>query len=234
MKTCTIDGCDKAHRAKGLCGTHYGQQNPNRHRKATLSCDRCGKTFIREDRSNRYTGTYCTWACRSEARWGELHASRKQVSIYAPAPMWHRVVTGMQTAAPARARTFIAGDCVICGDSFLCLYGSKTCGDRCQEEHWASVKRDAKHRRRARQKQAFIAPVSRHRIYKRDQWICQLCHEPVDMTASVPSMLAPTIDHIIPLARGGAHAPHNVQTAHFICNSRKGDRAELTALHAVI
>jgi hypothetical protein len=29
---CTVDGCEKPHRARGLCVTHYGQQLPDRHR----------------------------------------------------------------------------------------------------------------------------------------------------------------------------------------------------------
>lgn len=32
-----------------------------------------------------------------------------------------------------------------------------------------------------------------------------------------------TLDHIIPLAAGGAHTYANVQLAHFLCNSRKSD-----------
>jgi 5-methylcytosine-specific restriction endonuclease McrA len=35
---------------------------------------------------------------------------------------------------------------------------------------------------------------------------------------------APTVDHIIPLARGGSHTWDNVQLAHHLCNSLKGDR----------
>jgi 5-methylcytosine-specific restriction endonuclease McrA len=44
------------------------------------------------------------------------------------------------------------------------------------------------------------------------------------MDSKVPDRLAPTIDHIVPLARGGTHEPSNVQSAHFICNALKGDR----------
>ncbi|MEO3856223.1 HNH endonuclease signature motif containing protein [Acrocarpospora sp. B8E8] len=34
---------------------------------------------------------------------------------------------------------------------------------------------------------------------------------------------APTLDHVIPLAKGGLHEPGNLQLAHFICNSTKRD-----------
>jgi 5-methylcytosine-specific restriction endonuclease McrA len=43
-------------------------------------------------------------------------------------------------------------------------------------------------------------------------------------TASVPHPMAPTIDHIVPLSKGGTHEPINCRTAHFLCNSTKGDR----------
>jgi len=44
--------------------------------------------------------------------------------------------------------------------------------------------------------------------------------------AVVPHPLAPTIDHVVPLAAGGLHEPANVQLAHFLCNARKSDRGE--------
>jgi 5-methylcytosine-specific restriction endonuclease McrA len=56
-----------------------------------------------------------------------------------------------------------------------------------------------------------------------------LCGEPLAMAEQVPHPLAPTIDHVIPLARGGWHAPDNVQAAHFLCNSRKSDRPQEVA-----
>lgn len=33
-----------------------------------------------------------------------------------------------------------------------------------------------------------------------------------------------TIDHIIPLSKGGTHTYNNVQLAHYICNSKKSDK----------
>lgn len=36
--------------------------------------------------------------------------------------------------------------------------------------------------------------------------------------------MSPSIDHVIPLSRGGAHAMGNVQSAHLRCNSSKGDK----------
>jgi 5-methylcytosine-specific restriction endonuclease McrA len=36
-----------------------------------------------------------------------------------------------------------------------------------------------------------------------------------------------TVDHIIPLSKGGAHAVANLQLAHLACNIRKGNRISL-------
>ena len=63
-------------------------------------------------------------------------------------------------------------------------------------------------------------------ICKRDNWTCQLCGEPVDRTLKYPDPLSKSRDHIVPLARGGIHAPHNVQLAHLRCNVKKHDRLD--------
>jgi 5-methylcytosine-specific restriction endonuclease McrA len=65
--------------------------------------------------------------------------------------------------------------------------------------------------------------VFRRKVFERDGWTCRLCSKPVERDAQVPAYLAPTLDHILPLALGGLHEYSNVQCAHFICNSRKGD-----------
>lgn len=94
------------------------------------------------------------------------------------------------------------------------LFCSRRCGFKVRDD-----------RRKARQRNAFVAPVSRLDVFARDGWRCQLCRKRVKRLASPPDPLAPTIDHIIPLAKGGTHEPVNVQLACFMCNSKKGDRA---------
>jgi 5-methylcytosine-specific restriction endonuclease McrA len=44
------------------------------------------------------------------------------------------------------------------------------------------------------------------------------------MDVNVPEALAPTIDHVVPVSRGGDDIKANVQLAHFRCNSVKGPR----------
>lgn len=113
--------------------------------------------------------------------------------------------------------------CVVCGRRFATPHTVTTCSDRCRETKRLEDKREAKQRRRARQRDAFVAPVNRRRIFERDKWRCGLCGKAVKRGAIAPHPLSPTIDHVIPLAKGGTHEPANVQTAHYICNSRKSD-----------
>lgn len=61
-------------------------------------------------------------------------------------------------------------------------------------------------------------------VYHRDGGICGLCHEIVDKDLTFPDPGYGTIDHIIPLSKGGPHQYENVQLAHSSCNSKKGNR----------
>jgi 5-methylcytosine-specific restriction endonuclease McrA len=70
-------------------------------------------------------------------------------------------------------------------------------------------------KRRATLVGAYVEPVYMSVVVKRDQGICGICKKRV-MAAER------SIDHIIPLARGGLHRMSNVQLAHRVCNTRKG------------
>ncbi|QDM56277.1 HNH endonuclease [Gordonia phage SweatNTears] len=67
-------------------------------------------------------------------------------------------------------------------------------------------------------------PIIEEEVFIRDGWICQLCADPVDPDDKHPSKWSPSLDHIIPLSRGGTHTWDNVQLAHLGCNSSKGGR----------
>ena len=70
------------------------------------------------------------------------------------------------------------------------------------------------------------------RIYQRNrkrilmsQSICAICGRPVDMELKAPDPMSPTVDHIIPLNKGGHPSDiNNLQLAHWICNRMKSDK----------
>lgn len=82
-------------------------------------------------------------------------------------------------------------------------------------------------KRRAVVKGANLTPVKRSEIFQRDGWVCGLCGLPVDPELRYPHPRSKSLDHIIPLSKGGDHGPHNVQLAHLHCNLRKSDRPGL-------
>lgn len=62
-------------------------------------------------------------------------------------------------------------------------------------------------------------------IFKRDKFICQICHKKVSKKQKWPHPLSASIDHIVPVSSGGPDAPHNIQTTHLRCNLVKHVRA---------
>lgn len=58
---------------------------------------------------------------------------------------------------------------------------------------------------------------------KRDGWICGLCRHSITPGLAADNLWRLSLDHRIAQAAGGAHQLDNVQPAHFICNSERGD-----------
>ena len=136
---------------------------------------------------------------------------------YVPQPAWMRRPAPVRSLPPLRPRWY-AGLCAECGTPFIHKRRGQFCSDDCAKH---TQRRLARHRRRALQVAAFVAPVYRRKIFERDKWHCKLCRKPVARTKQVPHPKAPVLDHIVPLASGGTHEPANVQCAHFLCNSLK-------------
>jgi 5-methylcytosine-specific restriction endonuclease McrA len=59
-------------------------------------------------------------------------------------------------------------------------------------------------------------------IFERDNWICGICSEPINKELKWPDVKSVSLDHIIPVSKGGSHIRTNVQAAHLGCNIRKG------------
>lgn len=65
---------------------------------------------------------------------------------------------------------------------------------------------------------------NRKKIIK-EQSICALCGKPVNKKLKYPHPLSASVDHIIPLAKGGHPSDlENLQLAHWVCNRQKSDK----------
>lgn len=124
--------------------------------------------------------------------------------------------------------------CEICGEEFhprITQPDQKTCGkEKCKQRldnvHKTKTgkRRDILGRRRAVIAGADADSIDVTEVFKRDQWVCQICGLPVDPSISHPHPLSKSLDHIVPISLGGGHTWGNVQLAHLSCNIRKGNR----------
>lgn len=196
-----------------------------RHGTKEATCLRCGRIFSAWAKNEpRFCSLLCSanrntpdsvpipWAtCRcgqAYVKRGRAHCPRP---IVIPAP-----------------RAVI--ECPECGDEFLQKVGHQQfCGSDCSSRN---RKRRDKARRRALMRDAFVEDVEDRFVFERDGWICQLCFQSVPDRVPVNDPWEATIDHIIPIGRGGTHEYANVQLAHRECNSRKSDGRSWTESQA--
>lgn len=96
--------------------------------------------------------------------------------------------------------------------------------------HWRQLYPESAARadalRRMRVQAATVESFAPREVYERDGWVCQLCRLGIDPAVAWPDSMSPSVDHVVPLAKGGEHSMANAQAAHLGCNSRKRDRLE--------
>ena len=116
--------------------------------------------------------------------------------------------------------------CMMCGAVFLVgakphrAVPSKTCSSECSQQRQLTKARSYQTRKAG----AFVEPVIPARIFERDNWRCHICRRKIRSTTKWPHPRSASLDHLIPLTRGGLHEPANVATACLGCNSTKGNR----------
>jgi len=77
--------------------------------------------------------------------------------------------------------------------------------------------RERSHRRRVRIRGGFVERVELVALVKRDGGYCGICHKRVAVAER-------SIDHVLPVSKGGAHSYANTRLAHLACNLRRGNR----------
>lgn len=116
--------------------------------------------------------------------------------------------------------------CVVCGEKTT---RPKYCSDVCANK--AKNKRREIARRRKIANAKIDNDITVQGLFLRDNGKCYLCGKMCDWTdkTEIDGTIIcgnhyPSIDHVIPLSKGGLHSWDNVKLAHRICNSLKKDQ----------
>lgn len=80
--------------------------------------------------------------------------------------------------------------------------------------------------RRAHLATVVVETFDRREIYARDRWVCGICGRKVDWRLAYPHPQSASLDHIVPVSKGGDHTRANTRLAHFGCNSARGNRGD--------
>lgn len=181
---------------------------------APFDCEQCYRRCVPGENVAPQATRFCGVRCKK--RWHLAHST---------APSYQRIQRKFGpccrvSSAPV-LRSFIEGPCPECGERYVGR--GRYCSKRC-------MRKPLRRARRAKRAGVGYKTLTFRTVAERDGWTCQLCGDPVDPGLTVPHPLAPTMDHMIPLARGGEHTGTNVQLAHFLCNSRKGDGQSAAAV----
>lgn len=216
------------------------------------TCIGCGCVF-RMKNGTRRKGLYCTRECafahgrmspESAARRKEEDRARRtrlaSDAVAEGAAIW---MQGWRKCAWCNVSFWSRGNGVTCGSG--CGHHAKQgltrqcelCGQginrriepgrrQCQECRTSAMKAQRerlKIQRRTRVETQWVEYVSRIVVFKRDRYQCWICLGMVKRKYDSNDPASPTIDHVVPLAKGGTHSYANCRTAHAICNSLKSD-----------
>lgn len=207
------------------------------------TCARCATEVVRIGRHGPWP-KYCSAGCKAATA---REAARSLPSKYVPVSRPLRDVVCHVCGGAFRAKRQDARLCSnTCGNRDRDLRGRCSVEDctrgvrakgKCDMHHkadlraegrivqqpWNDRRRNNAHARRARMQGAPIkGSAFLSQIIERDGGDCHLCGEPVDMALTYPDPRSKSVDHVVPLARGGAHAMSNCALAHLGCNVKKG------------
>jgi 5-methylcytosine-specific restriction endonuclease McrA len=253
-RICSVEGCQSQANvpgsAKGFCGKHYHRWR--KHGDPLIARARPRVIGVAECAIDGCADLVCArgWCTKHWTRWsrhgdplvrmpGEIVDGRRicprcetdKLLVEFGSSRCYCLPCAALRAAEYRVEnpyTPVQGNpatCEHCDQDFLAdKRRSRYCSREC-----SAARKDIdnwKHQalRRARMRSAVVEMFDRLEIFERDNWICQLCFNPVDRNAPRHHPRVPSIDHIIPIARGGEHSRANAQTACLGCNVRKGVR----------
>lgn len=85
-----------------------------------------------------------------------------------------------------------------------------------------AIRTKRKYLRKTRLKNAVYENVVPVIVYEKHNWICGICGKKINKKLKYPDPQSVSLDHILPISKGGSHTYINIQSAHLVCNVGKG------------
>lgn len=196
--------------------------------KEICVCLQCGKEFI-PPRGN--SGMYCSRQCQ----WNSMKLSEDVIEERQRQKEYNKVIKDLIHTMDNIVNIIDndisrISECKYCGNYYIKYNGRGYCSNMCRKKD--------KHRRYGNKEKRLKKngkpdySITLDKLYKRDKGICKLCGNKTNYNDYIIDSKGnfivgysyPSIDHIIPIAKGGVHQWYNVQLACFRCNALKRDK----------
>lgn len=194
-------------------------------------------------RKNRTTVVVCKGCYQKEREIEKAQATKQQkyCAICGVEIDNSRIVCstecGAERAVRMREQKFIPKlkKCRECGNEYMTEFRRggigliEFCSEKCKEEATTKVKqeqhrrKDIKRRKRLAENGKVDYSITLRKVIQKFGLTCALCGKKVNTKVHSNHNDYPSIDHIIPVSKGGTHTWGNVQLAHRGCNSTKNN-----------
>ncbi len=240
--TCTLDGCGRPRRKRGLCNNHYSQVQRGTLKVEGITFPPCtspdchGTAYARglcynhwqRDRSTGKFATNNTRRCSVEDC-ARIHHSEGLCKKHYD----QRKNAGRKDQQVARIQRWVQ-DNPDRARASRAAYRAKN-KDKLRKHNKVYIANNpqvaerSRKNYRARKYAAFVESFTSEDVIALYGTNCHICLEPIDMDAprhpGDPGWeLGYHDEHVIPLAKGGLHSLDNVRPSHGLCNLRKGAR----------
>ncbi len=234
MTDCLICGKSISVSVRGSVPRFCGTNCRHTWNSQACQCEICGNRFLtRVFRSTkrRFCSCACTYAARSNGLVDGPPRKKRALCLSCGAD--HLVANQHRrwNSGYCSKSCYDRGAAIACADCGTTTYRlpakRRTRCSSCQTaatrdlRKWTSVNRHRLKYARADASERF----NDREIFERDGWCCQLCHRKINPKFSFPDGRSASVDHIVPLSRGGFHIRSNVHAAHLSCNMKKKVRA---------
>lgn len=144
-------------------------------------------------------------------------------------PMYDDLIVKYHKEQDQQLKPILFYPCKLCGKVFESKWGKQFCSDKCQRK-WRNRLREKKRSVRTKRAKAngkYDNSITLEKLYKRDKGICYLCGKHLSLKTYYNAPTAPTIEHVIPIVKGGTHTWDNVRLACRQCNGIKGTKLSM-------